>query len=525
MALTETRPETTGSSEPAPTRPAPGPLERLVGTGDHTSIGRLFIGLALMLTIVSLAGRALAGVDLLADGSVLDGRAAMLAPSSVVGLALTGVVPLLLGLVLVVVPLQLGAPAVAFPRAAALSLWSWCVAAMVYVVSVVLDGGVLGADDQAARLGNVSMGAMMAALGLGAVCVATTVVSHRPEGMGLARVPFLSWAALVGSVMWLVTLGSAFAHVIVGQVSRAGAAGLAENFTGGIAWLLRGPAVYVLAIPVLGVVIDVVAVRAGRRVGAYGVVQGLIGAYALLGFGAWAQLPGSVNTALWTLFALGIALPVLGLLGAVGDVLRRGPVRVDPALGLSVLALLLLLGSVAAGLLWALDLAGTGTLFGFNLGALADAQAAFVLGAGLAGGAAGLFHWSPHIWGAPAPRGRAATAGGLVVLGAAVLGTGLLVQALVQLDGKDTAARLFGAVAALGALLALFGVAGVLAASLGAARAAAEGDGGVGDTEGLTLEWSVPVPATGGVVPAERPPLQSPYPLLDARTDGGKEDR
>jgi cytochrome c oxidase subunit 1 len=527
MALTETRPETTGSSDTGPGRPEPGPLEQLIGTGDHVSTGRLFIGFSLLFATLSLAGWAVYGIDVLTDNGFLGDQAAMLAPSSLVGLTLTGVVPLLLGIAFVVVPLQLGSPAIAFPRAAALSVWAWLVSAVIYVTSVVIDGGVGGADTDAAKLGNVSMGAMMVALGLGSVCVATTVMSHRPEGMGLARVPFLSWAFLVGSVLWIATLGSSVAHVIVGQVSRAEAPALAQNFADGIAWLLRGPTVFMFAIPVLGIAMDVVATRAGRRVTQYGLVQGIIGAYAVLAFGAWAQLPRSVNTALWTLFALAVAVPVLGLLGAVGDLLRRGRVKVDPALGLGVLAVLLLLGAVTSGLVWALDLAGTDTLFGLNTAALAQAQAAFVLTSALAGGAAALFHWSPQIWGARPARGRAGGAGGLVVLGGAVLATGLLVQGLVQLDGENTAAQFFGAVVALGALLMLLGVLGVLAASLGAAKVAAESDADADEdaVDGLTLEWAVPTPAVGGAVPDELPPVASPYPLLDARegTDA-KED-
>lgn len=521
MALTETRPDTAGSSEPEPDRPAPGSLEQLLATGDHTTIGRQFIGFSLVLTIVALAGWAVAGVDALTDNGFLGDQAAMLTPSSVVAFALIGVVPLLLGLGLVIVPLQVGSPSIAFPRAAALSLWTWLISAIIYVTSVVIDGGVGGADTDAAKLGNLSIGAMLAAISLGSVCLATTAMSHRPEGMGLARVPFLTWSFLVGSVLWIATLASVFAHVIVGQVSRADAAGLAENFGAGMAWLLRAPAVYVVAIPVLGVLADVVATRAGRPIARYGAVQGLIGAFALLSFGAWAQLPASVRTPLWTLFALAIAVPVLGLLGLIADTLRRGKVKADPALVLAVLSLLLLLGSVAVGLLWALDNAGVGTLFGFNTAALGLSQAAFVLTAALVGGVAGLYHWSPQLWGGLPTRGASGGAGILVLLGGALLATGLLVQGVVQLDGEDTGSQAFGAVVALGAILALLGVVGVFVATLGAARRASEGEPDEETVEGLTLEWAAGTPAVGGDESEESVVVGSPYPLLDAREGDG----
>jgi heme/copper-type cytochrome/quinol oxidase subunit 1 len=522
MALTETRPQTEGTPDGSPDRPVPGPLERLIGSGDHTSIGRLFIGFSLILTLLALVTRAVVGADVATDNGFLGGRTTMLGTSSLVALVLIGVVPALLGLAVSVVPLQVGSPAIAFPRAVALSLWTWLVAAGIFITSVAINGGVLGTDTNAAKLGNVSMGAMMVALGLGSVCVATTVVAHRPFGMGLPRVPFFSWSMLVGAVLWILTLASAFAHVIVGQISQADAGGLATNFTQGIGWLTRGPSIYMIAIPVLGIAADVAATASQRRITQYGIVQGIIGAYAVLSFGAWAQLPRSINTVVWTVFALAIAVPVIGLLGALADVLRRGKVQTSPALVLSLLSVLLLLGSVLAGLLQALDLAGKGTLFGFNAAALGAAQSAFVVSAALGGALAGLFHWSPLVWGGPVRSGAGNATAALVFLGGGLLATGQLVQAVVQLDGKDTAGQLFGGLAALGALLLAVGVLSGFLASLGAARDAADGDGADDDVAGLTLEWAFPTPAVGGVAP-DLPEVSSPYPLLDAREGSTKE--
>lgn len=527
MALTETRPETAG---PSPTggagseRPAPGPLERLIGSGDHISIGRLFIGFSLILTMLVLVVRAVVGVDVATDNGFLGERTAMLGTSSLVALVLVGVVPLFLGLAMCIVPLQVASPAIAFPRAASLSLWGWLVSAGIFVTSVAIDGGVGGADTDAARLGNLAMGAMMVALSLGAVVVATTVVAHRPMGMGLARVPYFAWSMLVAAALWITTLAAAFAHVVLGQISQADAGALADNFANGIAWIVRGPSVYMLAIPVLGIAADVAAGSTGRRITQYGLVQGIIGAYAVLSFGAWAQLPRSLNTVVWTMFALAIAIPVIGMFGAIGDVLRRGKVTVSATLMLSLLSVLLLLGAVVCGLLQALDLAGTGTLFGLNAAALGSAQAYFVIAAALGGALAGLFHWSPQVWGGAIKEstGKATTA--LVVLGGGLLATAQLVQAVVQLDGKDTASQLFGALTAVGAALLALGVLGGYLTSLGAAKDAA--DGPTEGAQGLTMEWAFPSPAVGGSVPDDLPEVTSPYPLLDAREGDGadKED-
>jgi cytochrome c oxidase subunit I+III len=367
------------------------------------------------------------------------------------------------------------------------------------------------------------MGAMMVALGLGAVCVATTVMAHRPPGMRLALVPMFAWSMLVASSLWIVTLASAFAHVILGQVAHSDAGGLAENFLNGIGWLLRGPSVYVFAIPVLGIAVDALTVAAGRRVAQYGIVQGLIGAYAVLSFGAWAQLPRSVNTVVWTLFALAIALPVLGVLGSLGDLARQGKVAISPAVLLSGLSVVLLLGAVVAGLLQALDLAGKGTLWGFNATALGAAQTYFVVAASIGGGLAGIFHWSPLLWGARVPKAPGTLTVVTVFLGGGLLAITPLVQGIVQLDGKTTASQLWGALVAVGAVIFALGVLNGFLASLSALRSAADGDADDGP-DGLTLEWSFPTPAVGGVVLDDLARVTSAYPLLDAREGSDQEN-
>ena len=98
----------------------------------------------------------------------------------------------------------------------------------------------------------------------------------------------------------------------------------------------------------------------GRRLKHYGVFQGLIGAFAVLSFGAWAQLPRSVNTVVWAGFALAVALPILGLLGGLAESLRYGKVKINGALVCSLTSLLLLLGGAIGGVLQAFDTLGTG---------------------------------------------------------------------------------------------------------------------------------------------------------------------
>ena len=523
MALTETRPTTDTGDDAVEQRPAPSVVERVIGTGDHLSIGRIFILCSLALGALSLVGLAVFGIDAATGNDLLGGAAGMVLASSAFGLVVGCVLPLLLGLAIYIVPLQVGSPALAFSRAAAAALWTWVVGAVVFAVSVGLDGGIAGADTDAARLGNLAAGMMMAALGLAAVCVLTTVVTHRPLGMGLARVPFFSWSMLVAAPVWILTLGASVGGVVLGQVSRLNAPGLAINYADQVSWAWRAPSVYMLAIPVMGIAADVTAKAAGRRISNHGMAQGFIAAFGVLSFGAWAQLPTASNNIIWNGWVVAAALPVLGLLGLLLDTLRRSRPSFTAATLSVPLSLLLVLGGVLAASLEAVDSAGSGFLFGFDNALLDSAQLFFLASAALAGAFGGLAYWSDKIWGG-SKESSAKAAVTAALLGGGLLATAVGVQGiLMRSDSSDGLGNeIFGVAVAAGSGLLALGVLSALAGVLGAARSGADGPVEP-DATGLTLEWFTASPPVTGNFTETLPTVASPYPLLDLR-DGAASD-
>lgn len=521
MAVTDTTlPEQATGPAAATTSAFPGDIEELIGTGDHASLGRMFIGISVLMLAVGVAMRILVGLDLATDSGVLGIYLPMVDISSLIVLVFIGVLPALVGLAMVIVPLQVGSPSIAFPRAAALSLWSWLVSAGIFVTSIALDGGVGGGDYDGAALGNISLGVMMASLGLAAICVATTVLTHRPAGMSLARVPLFAWSMLVAASIWVVTFGTALAYTILGHVSTDSVSGLLDNYEAGLAWLLRGPAIYIVAIPVLGIAGDAVAHVTGRPLRNYAMFQGLIGAFGILSFGAWAQGPESVDTLVWVLWALAVALPVLGLLAGLGQSLRYD--RTEAAAGLvgSLLALLVLLGGMLVGAVMALDTLGSGTLFDFDPAALGHSQSLFVITAAVIGLVAGITHWSPQVWGARSSSSSVTVATLVLAAGGVLLGLSLAVGVFLVANDVD-ASTAIGILSVLGALGMCFGVLVALAAFLASVRTTYEGGGsGSSDETGLTLEWQVPWPAVGAERTAALPDeFTSPYPLASLEED------
>lgn len=518
MALTQTRPSTeqpgsVSGGDPA----APSGFEEVIGSGDHVVLGRVFIGFSFFYLALSALGLLLAGIDGLSDDGIF-GLPVALWSSAPVAFVLLGAVPLLLGLAIHVVPSQVGSPSIAFPRAAALSLWGWVVSSGIFLVGVALDGGIGGEDLESSRLSSVALGGVLVSLSLGAVCVATTVLSHRPLGMGLSKVPFFSWSMLVAAPVWIMTFGSMAAHVFLGRISLADAPGLLERWVDGMAWSMRVPSIYMVAIPALGIAADVVAKSVGSRVSPYGVVQGLIAVYAVFSFGAWSQTPGALQTVLWVLWVLVAAAPVMGLLAAMLDTLRRGRPEGSAALASALLLFLLLLGGVLSGALQGLDTAGKGQLFGFDTAALELAQTYFLFGAALLGAVAGIANWSRRIYSAPVAEGQAKGLLATSLLGAGLLATLFLAEGVAGAADQSMSSEMLSALAAIGGLLVLLASLGGMALTGGASRAGS-GRPDADDDSGLTLEWS----AVGAGVQPDVDYVNSPYPLLDLRGDAGEE--
>ena len=120
-----------------------------------------------------------------------------------VGLVFLFAVPLWIGLATCVVPLQIGARAVAFPRAAASAFWVWLTGAGVLIASWAIDGGLAsGGEQRAVELSLLAFALVVVALLAATAVLLSTVLTQRPRGMSLDRVPLFTWSILVAGGVW-----------------------------------------------------------------------------------------------------------------------------------------------------------------------------------------------------------------------------------------------------------------------------------------------------------------------------------
>jgi len=546
MTVTEEKPEvgalvatTDAGEEEPPPRPAPRGFAGALGTADHKVVGRLYLAVALVLLGASLVLAVLVGVEGmdLSSLNVLSSETFFqIYTLSRVGIVFLGVLPALLGLAIYIVPLQVGASAVAFPRTAAASFWGWLLGAGLMVGGYAINGGPGGGRVEGVLLSYAAWIMVIISLLAGVVCVVTTVLSLRPEGMSLRRVPTFAWSMLVAGSIWILTLPVLAGNLLLIYVDSDHSLvsfGVPLDVWPQLRWIFVQPAVFALAIPVLGIAGDVVPVMARHRVKAHDASLISIGLFGALSFGPWAQTafnPALVEQAVYIGMSFLIVLPTLIFFGGLADTLRRGRPRGSAALPLAMLAMLGVLAAAIAAAANAFDpLDLQGTTWG-------DGVANLLFGSTLVGLAAGLTYWGPKIWGR-APSEALAKLNVLVLLGgAALFGAGELIgggvgQTPVWPTGTPEFVERGGEVGfgleALGAALLVLGIVLVILAHLPAAfgrgrRAAAD------PWDGHTLEWATSSPPAYQNFESTLPLVTSPCPLLDATqadtTDGTMTD-
>lgn len=527
MAVTETPPETVdAAASPAPSesRTQPSGLAAVVGSGDHKVVGRLYIATSLIL-----------GLDMLLLGGLFAFESTDTETLSVfssgsvfqyftlyrVGAVFALAFPLVIGVAMVVVPLQVGARTVAFPRAAAASYWSWLVGALLLVASYLMDGGPGGGNGEGVNLWIVSMGILTVAILLAAVSLATTVIALRAPGMSLSRVPLYSWSVAVAAVMWLLTLPVLFAGLVLAYVDNRHAGGVLGGNAAlypQVGWMLRNPQIYVIAIPVLGFAADVLATTARARIPMRSVAIGSIVSMGIVSFGAVLATtdPTAVETPVMIALALVAAIPVLGIIGLCADLFRQGSFRLTTGALYAVSATLILLVATVAGAIGSIPaLELTGTIF--DLGTY---HAAIL--AALTASLGGIHWWATKIGRQPATEAIGRSAALLLLLGSLNIVLSGVIAGLIGEDlelSPDWTGGIEGLnfLALAGTVLVTLGVIAALISFLPLVKKASQVERNPWD--GQTLEWLAPSPPPLGNFDSDLPVVTSAEPLTDSRKE------
>ncbi|MGI8576351.1 MAG: aa3-type cytochrome oxidase subunit I [Nocardioidaceae bacterium] len=240
--------------------------------------------------------------------------------------------PLFIGFTNAIMPLQIGAPDVAFPRLNMFSYWLFLFGGLIVLSGFLVPGG--AADfgwtgysplSNAVRSPGVggdlwTMGLWMAGLGtiLGGVNFVTTIFCMRAPGMTMFRMPIFTWNALITSLLVLIAFPIFAGALLCLEADRALGAHIFDPANGGpilwqhLFWFFGHPEVYIIALPFFGIITEILPVFSRKPIFGY---IGLVGAtlsIAALSVSVWAHhmfVTGAVALPFFSFMTFLIAVP------------------------------------------------------------------------------------------------------------------------------------------------------------------------------------------------------------------------
>ena len=273
-----------------------------------------------------------------------------------------GVVPLAVGAFgNYLVPLQIGAPDMAFPKLNAASYWSYFIGGVIMMASFFTPEGAarsgwtsyppLSIFESGQTMWLIGMVFLITSSLLGSMNIIVTIVQLRAPGLTWFRLPFFVWAQLVTSFLLILAFPPLESAAILQLMDRVAgtsfflpsglvyAGSVVEAYGSGspllwqhLFWFLAHPEVYVLILPAIGIVGEIIANNTRKPLWGY---RSLVYAISFLGFMSfivWAHHMfltgmGQSMSAFFQLTTMIISIPSVVVLTAFFISLWGGSIR------------------------------------------------------------------------------------------------------------------------------------------------------------------------------------------------------
>lgn len=559
MALTETSPEDVApeapEEEPAP--PAPSYGSGAAGN-DHKPVGAAFLGLALLFLVIGGVLAVLMRAQLLGPDSDLlsDRQYRSLFTFHGSYLVFLFLLPAWVGIATAVVPLQIGAARLAFPRLQTLAFWLTAVGGLMMSLAPFTSGSRritsgwalnspvpegAGFTGDAVEFLVLGIAVVLVAVVLAVVNLLVTIIKLRAPGLTSRRLPFFTWSVIVGGSVLLLAVPVLIGGLLMLYVDHHFGADLFSGFTsarGGnpllwtrLFWFAAYPMLWAMVILTLGVASEIVAVFAGRPLANRARAMVALAAVGVLAFAGWGSEVRSLRAGrfLFILGALAVLAPVAGValawLGTLRTAGKEEGVETVRARLMSTPMLLVLglLSVVAAGMgasvISALDATGSSHSNYWQVGQ----QHLMYFAPATLGIVAAAHYWAPKLWGRKLSDGLGKLELLLIVGGthlAFLPALGLGLQDMPRHTSAfeaDESWELGNMVMGLGSAVLTLGVL-VFVLNLLVSVAAKRGKPTSDDPwDGHTLEWTTTSPPPRYNFDA-LPEVRSATPALDLRT-------
>lgn len=282
-----------------------------LSTVDHKKIGIMYIAVALLMLfrggIDALLMRAQTAVP---ENGLLDAQHYNeIFTTHGLLMILFMAMPFVIGLMNIVIPLQIGARDVAFPRLNAVSFWLFAAGAGLLNLSFIIGGSPdagwtayfpLASTDFSPTVGNNYYSLALQLSGIGTLMTGvnfiTTIIKMRAPGMTLMKMPMFTWSILITNVIIVfafpvltVALALMMFDRQFGTKFFAMQDGGMDMLWANLFWVWGHPEVYIVILPAFGIFSEIIATFARKNLYGYKSMVMSMVVISLLSFLVWAH--------------------------------------------------------------------------------------------------------------------------------------------------------------------------------------------------------------------------------------------
>ncbi len=417
-------------------------LEMAMST-DHKDVGRLYIGASLSFLVLGLVCWLLMRLQLgVPENNLIEPVTfnRLLSVGSATLIVLFAL-PLAFGLYTYVVPLQLGARSLAFPRLASLSLWLYIFGGALLYVSFAYTPPEAGFNSwpplsNTIFISNNGVDVWIVAVGLSvigfvlqSINLAVTISKLRAPGLAWRRLPPFAFSGAVSSWTMIVAGSLMVAALVMMEVDRHFSGIFFDPGEGGapilyqhLSWIFFTGCYLIFLLPAFGAISEILPVFSGKPLLSRGALMTSMAAIMPLGLLAWMQNMDSASIPIgWLYAAMLMALLLTIPIGAIfvnwigtiaGGVIRTRAPMIFALAAISTLSFGLI-GELIQSVIpvnWLIaDTTASTAASGYVL-----------VGGPVLGGFAALCYWFPKMTGRTMSEGLAKASAALIVLGAQV---------------------------------------------------------------------------------------------------------
>jgi cytochrome c oxidase subunit 1 len=253
------------------------------------------------------------------------------------------------------IPLMIGCDDMVFPRINRLSYQLFLLSALILIGSFFVDGGAFGgawtsypplsarADynltPHGAPLWLLAVAVEFVAFLLGGINFVTTMMNSRAPGMKMFDVPIIVWMIVIASILFMASVGPLVAGAVMLLFDQTIGTGFYDPVRGGdpilwqhLFWFFGHPEVYVVMLPAVGIVAEIITVFSRKKLFAYKTVLYTALGTGVLSFFVWAhhQFIAGIDPRMANIFGvttLLISIPVAEMMFVYIATLYGGSIR------------------------------------------------------------------------------------------------------------------------------------------------------------------------------------------------------